>query len=283
MDRLSAEQVVACLKRLPALPAVVSRLLVSFDDEDIDVAQIARQIAQDQSLTARVLRVANSSFYGLQSQIGTINEAVVVLGFRAVRNMVLGTSLAGMFKTERCPPFDLSEYVRHSVAVGLAARALARETGQNSQSADLAFTGGILHDIGKLVLAACFPEKYSAVLESQGSHGSLPVDIEKAQLGLDHAEMGGLLAEAWHFPLILREVVAAHHLAPTNIGTYIGDLIHVADALAHGFVSHDDPEPVASPPDARVWGRLGLDAEKLERVRERVATEMEAVCMAYGV
>jgi putative nucleotidyltransferase with HDIG domain len=283
MDRLSADQVIACLKRLPALPAVVSRLLVSFDDEDVDVGHIARQIAQDQSLTARVLRVANSSFYGLQSQIATINEAIVVLGFRAVRNMVLGTSLAGMFKAERCPQFDLSEYVRHSVAVGLAARALARETGQNSQSADLAFTGGILHDIGKLVLAACFAEKYSAVLLSRGSHGSLPVEVERELLGLDHAEIGGLLAEAWHFPQILREVVLAHHLTPTDIGKSVGDLIHVADAMAHGFVSHDDPEPVAPPPDAKVWARLGLDPEKLERVRERVATEMEEVCLAFGV
>ena len=283
MEPLSSEQVIACLKHLPALPAVVSKLLVSFDDEDVDVGQIARQIAQDQSLTARVLRVANSSFYGLQSQIATINEAIVVLGFRAVRNMVLGTSLGGMFQAERCPQFDISEYVRHSIAVGLAARALARETGHNMQSADLAFTGGILHDIGKLVLCACFSERYSAVLLSQGSHGSLPVEVERELLGLDHAQIGGLLAEAWHFPTILREVVLAHHLTPTEIGTSIGDLIHVADAMAHGFVSHDDPAPITAAPDPKVWVRLGLDPEKLERVRERVATEMEEVCMAFGV
>ena len=89
MSLLSREQVAARLKQLPSLPAVVTRLLDSFANEEIDTAAIARQIALDQGLTARVLRVANSSFYGLQSRVGTINEAVVVLGFRAVRSMVL--------------------------------------------------------------------------------------------------------------------------------------------------------------------------------------------------
>ena len=154
MSTLQSEQIVARLKALPALPTVVAELLASFGNEDVDIGRLAEQISHDQALTARLLRVANSSFYGLQSRISTINEAVVVLGFRAVRSMVLAVGVSGVFRADQCPGFDPQLYIRHCVGVGLTARALARVTGRNPE---LAFTGGILHDIGELVLATCFP------------------------------------------------------------------------------------------------------------------------------
>jgi HD-like signal output (HDOD) protein len=103
MNTLKPEQVLACLHSLPALPAVVTDLLASFDNEDVDVGALARQIARDQALAARLLRVANSSFYGLQTRISSINEAVVVLGFRAVRSMVIAVGVGGVFRAEQCP------------------------------------------------------------------------------------------------------------------------------------------------------------------------------------
>ena len=105
MTMLNRDQVSARLKQLPSLPSAVSDLLASFSNEEVDVEQIARQIARDQGLTARVLRVANSSFYGLQSKVGTINEAVVVLGFRAVRSMVMAVSMNGAFRVDQCHGF----------------------------------------------------------------------------------------------------------------------------------------------------------------------------------
>jgi len=103
MTALSHEQVSARLKQLPSLPSAVSELLASFSNEEVDVEQIARLIGRDQGLTARVLRVANSSFYGLQCKVGTINEAVVVLGFRAVRSMVMAVGMNGAFSRRSLP------------------------------------------------------------------------------------------------------------------------------------------------------------------------------------
>lgn len=185
MSLLSREQVAARLKQLPSLPAVVTRLLDSFANEEIDTAAIARQIALDQGLTARVLRVANSSFYRLQSRVGTINEAVVVLGFRAVRSMVLAVGVNGAFRADLCLGFDQAAYLRHGVGTALRARELASATGHNPE---LAFTAGILHDIGHHVPSADAPGSLAglvlvadAVAHALGLNGSknemvMPVD-----------------------------------------------------------------------------------------------------------
>ena len=146
MNTLDRAQIAAHLKDLPSLPVAVTELLASFDNEEVEISRIAQLIARDQALTARVLRVANSSFYGLQSRVSTINEAVVVLGFRAVRSMVLAVGLSARFSAAHCGGFDPSAQLRHGVGVGLAARVLARLSGHNPE---LAFTGGILHDIGQ--------------------------------------------------------------------------------------------------------------------------------------
>lgn len=277
MERLTAGQVVDRLKGLPSLPSVVSDLLRSFDDENVDVGSVARQIAQDQALTAKVLRVANSAFYGLQNRVGSIQEAVVVLGFNSVRGMVLGTGISGVFQPERCPGFDLDRYARDSITVGLAARAMAGEAGLNGE---LAFTTGILHDIGRLVLASCFAERYSPALLAGGG-SSLASAVEREVLGIDHAEVGGLLAETWHFPPVLRDAVRFHHAVPasTSASPTITDLIHVADALAHGF-GRDGASGVV--PDPQAVSRLGLDEEKMVRVLARVDREMDEAFAAFG-
>jgi putative nucleotidyltransferase with HDIG domain len=279
MSRLEREQVVARLRQLPALPSAVSELLASFANEEADIGRIAQQIALDQGLSARVLRVANSSFYGLQSRVGTINEAVVVLGFRAVRSMVLAVGMSGAFRLDQCPGFDGQAYVRHGVAVGLAARALAPLVGHNPE---LVFTGGILHDIGELVLASSFPAQYAEALAYRKKHDCFMVVAERDILGLDHAEVGGLLAETWHFPSALHQAVAEHHAPATAAAGSLADLIHVADGVAHALgLAHSQEEQVM-PVERTAWLRLGLDSEMLARVLPLVEQGMDETCLAFS-
>lgn len=279
MTMLSQEQIVARLKNLPALPTVVCELLASFSNEAMDVTQLSRQISWDQALTARLLRVANSSFYGLQSRVATINEAVVLLGFRAVRSMVLAVSVSSLFRADHCPGFDAAAYIRHCIGVGLAARALAQQTGRN---ADLAFTAGILHDIGELVLASCFAEAYSQALAYREEHDCPMVVAERDILGIDHAAVGGLLADAWHFPASLHSAVAEHHAPSAATADSLADIIHVADAIAHGLgVAHSDKEMVL-PVDQTAWQRLNLDSEKLADILPQVVGGMDEACMAFS-
>lgn len=279
MTQLKPEQVLACLQALPALPAVVTELLTSFDNEDVDIAALTRRIACDQALAARLLRVANSSFYGLQTRVSTINEALVVLGFRAVRSMVIAMGVSGAFRAGQCHGFEVQPHIRHGIGVGLAARALALETRHNPE---IAFTGGILHDIGKLVLASCFAAQYSRALAYREQHDCLLVVAERDVLGMDHAEVGGLLADAWHFPPALRAALADHHGPAAATAASPADLIHVADAIAHGLGLAESTGEMVMPVDQTAWQRLGVDAEKIARVLPQVVDGMDEACAVFS-
>ena len=279
MNALNRAQVLARLGGLPPLPTTVSELLASFHNDDVDVGRIAHQISRDQALTARVLRVANSSFYGLQSKVGTISEAVVVLGFRAVRSMVLAVGINSALRVERCPGFNTPAYLRHCVGVGLAARELARLTGFTPE---LAFTGGILHDIGELVLASNFPGQYAEVLDYRRRHDCFLIDAERDVLSMDHTEIGGLLAETWHFPMALHEAVNDHHAPAGAPASSLADLIHVADAIARGLGLGNYPEEMVMPVERISWQRLDLSPEKIALVLPTVLAGMEETCLALS-
>jgi len=279
MNAIRPEQVLARLQQLPALPTAVTGLLASFGNEEVDIGLLARQIARDQTLTARLLRVANSSFYGLQSRVGTINEALVVLGFRAVRSIVLAIGMGRVFRSDQCPGFDLQGYIQHSVGVGLAARGLAQLTGRNPE---LAFSGGILHDIGELVLASCFAEQYAAVLAYRNQHDCALVVAERDILGLDHAAVGGLLADSWHFPPSLKSAVAEHHSPAAATADSLADLTHVADAIAHGLGQGKSDREMVMPVDPTAWRRLGLDSEKIARILPLVTDGMDEAAQFFS-
>ncbi|MCK6410835.1 MAG: HDOD domain-containing protein [Azonexus sp.] len=279
MNPLSHEQVLSRLRQLPSLPAAVTELLTSFDNEDVDIAAIVRLISRDQGLAARVLRVANSSFYGLQSKVASINEAVVVIGFRAVRSMVLAVGVTGLFKVDKCPGFDLRSYLRHGVGVALVARALASHYGRNPE---MAFTGGILHDLGQLALAANFPGELSAALAYREQHDCPLVVAERDLLGIDHAAIGGILAENWSFPDTLRAALADHHAPAAATADSLADLIHIADAVSHGLGLAACRHDLVMPVDRTAWQRLGVDAAVLTAILPQVMQDMEETCAALA-
>lgn len=275
MTHLSSEQVIARLKQLPSLPSAVSEVLASFGNEDVDVDTIAHQIARDQALTARVLRVANSSFYGLQTKVGTIHEAVVVLGFRAVRSMVLAVGMNGAFRVDQCPGFDAPAYLRHGAGVALAARSLAPLMGQ---SPELAFTAGLLHDIGVLVLASSFSRPYAEALAYRKQHDCFVVEAERTVLGIDHAEVGGLLAETWRFPASIREAIAYHHSPADASEESLANLIHVADATTRALGLSGAANEMVPPLDPVAWKRIGADWDAYVRILPQIERDFEETC-----
>lgn len=279
MNLITHDQVAARLKQLPSLPSAVADLLATFGDEDIDVDRVAVQIARDQGLTARVLRVANSSFYGLQTRVGTIHEAVVVLGFRAVRSMVLAVGMSGAFKVDQCPGFDMTAYLKHGVGTALACRTLAPLTGHNP---DLAFTAGLLHDIGQLLLAANFPRQYAMVMGYRKRHDCFLVVAERDVLGLDHTQVGGLLAEAWRFPDSLREAVIDHHAPAASPATSLASLVHVADVTSHALGLSGSADELVMPLDRTAWQRLGGDWAAYAEALVMIGKTFEETCQALA-
>ena len=168
MTHPSLAEMIARLHKLPAMPAVAMELLSSLSDDNTEVDALARRIAQDQAIAARVLRVANSPFYGLQTQVGSIRDAIVVLGFSSVRSLVLTATVVSGLPAGRCPGFSQEHFWRHGLAVGVAARNLARALGHKG---DNLFIAGLLHDIGRLVLFKQTPEAAGAAMAAAAASG----------------------------------------------------------------------------------------------------------------
>ncbi|WEF31159.1 HDOD domain-containing protein [Pseudoduganella chitinolytica] len=211
---LTYDEVVEGLGDLPSLPAVVMELLNSIDQEDVDIGLLARKVSHDQALTAKTLRLANSSAYGFQVKVTTIQQAITYLGFETTRNLITAAAVTGCFAEGKCAGFDHKAFWRHSIGSAACAKVLARHMRFNQ---DYAFTAGLLHDIGRLVLVSGFPRHYERVLAWRAQHDSTLLLAERTVLGIDHVEAGLALAEHWNFSDTMRLAIGGHH-APTRPG-----------------------------------------------------------------
>lgn len=279
LPMLTLEAVLADIRQLPSLPAVVGELIRTLDNESAGIDQLAEGIARDQSLAARALRVANSSFYGIQHKVSSIHDAIVILGFRAVGSLVMAASVTGYFTPPQGVPFDLGHFWRHGLGTALCARALARHAGLDTEAG---FSAGLLHDIGVLMLLTTRPEHYARVLAHRKEHDCHVPEAERAILGFDHAQAGAALASRWRFPADIVRAVALHHAPegrPENAATAsLCDVVHVANILAHALDLAGAPQVLVPALSAAAWHRLGLDAAMLKRMLPGIEQEHESYC-----
>ncbi len=267
-----ATHLIAKIGQLPPLPAVASELLKSFDTEDVDIASIARQITRDHALTAKTLRIANSSFYGLAGKVATIPDAIAILGFRTIRSLVMTSAVIGTLPTAKSKYFDYPAFWSHSTGVAVTARLLAKRTGLAPESA---FTAGLLHNLGSLLLAACFPREYDAALLFCRERDCPLIDAEREVLGIDHAAVGDQLAQAWQFPAEIRSAIADHHPPHVHAADPVARLIHVADILVHGLgLAHLANEAVP-PLDAMTWQEFDFNIETLQALLAAIDNEVK--------
>jgi putative nucleotidyltransferase with HDIG domain len=192
------KRIISRLKDLPTLPQVVARIMQIVSNPMTSAADLNEVIAVDQALTAKVLRLANSAYYGFPKEITTIPQAVVILGFNTIRNLALSVSVHKMlFEGKERTHFSPREFWKHSVGTAVASKLLAKRIGFKAE--ENAFTAGLLHDIGKNFFEQHTPE-YNAVLDT-ALLGEEPLwKVERAQLGLDHAQVGAWMAEKWNLP-----------------------------------------------------------------------------------
>ncbi len=218
----------ASVQALPVLPTAVTRLLTITQQPEVSVGEIARVIESDPTLMARTLRVANSPLYSTGRAIKTAQQATVLLGIEAVVNLALGVSVASVQEQlHEQLPIDAEAFGRHSIAVALASRKLARHV--KLPHPGEAFVAGLLHDIGKLVLLMHHGEAYADVMR-RAQQGEEALDaLEKETFDLDHAAAGHALCLHWNVPASMAEAVAAHHAEP---GTHpVGDVVRKANNL----------------------------------------------------
>lgn len=219
-------------RQLPALPAAVMEVLDLIDRGDVNLAALEQRISRDQTLAARILRLANSPFYGCSQQVASIRQACVVLGIHTIRNVVTAVGVLGRFPPVADAHFNRFALWQHAIGTGVAARALARHCGRDQEAA---FTAGLLHDIGKLVLDVCFPEPFAEALRRCEEEGGLLREAEAAVFGFDHAVVGGRVARRWRLPATIADAIELHHAPDRAHASPLADLVHVADIVCRGL------------------------------------------------
>ena len=215
------------LRLLPPFPAVANRVLSLVSDEAIPASKIGAIIKTDPTFTAEILRVANSALFGLRREIATVEHAVTTLGLSRVKSMATLIALNGMIK----PALKLESLHRvwtHSLVTALVTEELARTA---NSGVDVAYTAGMLHNLGSLGLMSAYPEEYDRMLEVSRDCGFDLILTERDLFEIDHCAAGAYLAEEWNFPKAIIEAIATHHDQPAQ-GTTLSNLVRVAWRLA---------------------------------------------------
>lgn len=275
-NTLSYDDVVRNLDDLPSLPAVVMELLNSIDQDDVDISVLAKKVSHDQALTAKTLRLANSPLYGLQVKVTTIQQAITYLGFQTTRNLITAAAVTGCFAEGHCPGFDHKAFWRHSIATAACAKVLARQMRFNQ---DYAFTAGLLHDIGRLVLVSCFPNQYSITLAYREEHDCYLLEAERKVLGVDHVDAGMALAEHWNFSDTMRLAIGGHHDPEAPGAGFLAAIIHVADAIVHALDLAQVRDDLVPPVSTVAWTALGLDEEIYLQLFRETELQYEEISM----
>jgi putative nucleotidyltransferase with HDIG domain len=266
---------------LPSPPTFYFEIVRALRSDHVDLEELGGKAAKDPALTAKLLQISNSAVLGLRHKVTRVQDAIGYLGLETTRSLVLLAHSFSYCDKIRTAGFSIERLWQHSLAVGGLARRIARAESARPETIDESFLAGLLHDIGKLLLAANMPDEYSQVIarvrQPTGSDG-LPVSLWQAefdQFGATHAEIGAELMATWNLPLTVVEALALHHRPAKLISPAFAPLaaVHVADAFAYDFSNPKDPLDQAEVDLTYLWD-VGV-AERLETWREACREEFQ--------
>jgi putative nucleotidyltransferase with HDIG domain len=278
MNAPTLGELTAHAEALPSLPEAVSYLMRSLKDERADADTLAYHINSDPAIVARLLAAANSVASGLSTRIYSAKQAFLVLGVDRVIGIIMASALSYRYDT-RNSGFDSRLLWRHSIGVASCAQVLAEQIGINP---DLAFTGGLLHDIGQLLMHISCPPTYTEVLELHQRDDCSLITAERALFGYDHSEAGRALAIYWKLPAEIVDAIAAHH-EPDEQGSEMGNLIHVSEVLSHALDLGEQPNNQVPDLSELACANLGLSWPKLSAQFAEIEARYEGLRIALGI
>jgi len=265
------KQMVGRLGRLPSIPALYLKLVNQLQDPLIDLEVVAATVSQDIAMTAQILKLVNSAFFGLRRNISNADQAVTYLGVDTLKSLVLSAQAFSQFDGNVNHGFSMDQLWAHSLQVAAVARGIAREEGGASTLAEEAFAAGLLHDTGQLILAANLRTEYCDLIQ-RARAVPCPLEVMEAQAyGTTHAEVGGYLLGLWGLPTPIVEAIMLHHhprLSPVSSFTAL-TAVHVAEALCAATAGSAEAN-AETHPDLDYLTALGL-AGRLDRWREVAA------------
>jgi len=268
---------VARIEHLPVLPEAYNRISAELAKGDPSPREIGDIVARDVALSANILKLVNSAYFGLPRHIGAPQQAVIVLGVNVIRSVILSLHIFKSFEARPRQSFSLPLLWGHSMRAGAIARSIAKAEGMHREAADHAAIAAMLHDVGKLVLDAQCEDECRRVYAEVREKNRRVAEVEAEQLGLTHAEVGAYLLGLWGLPLPVVHAVARHHdAAPGQGGLGVADVVHFANLLDHEIFVFNEHYARAEPSEERlaaIGGRERHEAWTAEAVRMGLGQE----------
>ncbi len=273
------------MDQIPSLSPIVARLIAIVNSSASSAEDAAKLIENDPALTSKVLRLANSAFYGIPRSVASVQSAVVILGFNTLKSIVLSASVMRLFPQQKTSiGFDKIRFWRHSIICALVAKILAENIFHTiSIDPQSAFCSGIMHDIGKLIFDLFMPKEYAGVCERSRKNKTPLAQTEVDSMGIDHADLGRILSDKWALPIDLEYAIVFHHRPQAaNKLRELVTLVHMADAITHrikcGLWDDEAPFPewkearkILSIDDTRYQHIVDLSADEIEKYQEFLA------------
>ena len=261
------KSLVAQLRSLPSLPSLYFRIMEALASPDSTVEQIGGIIASDPSMTAKILQLVNSAFFGIARRISNPVEAVQFLGVGRIRSLVLSLHVFSCFEQARPGNFSIERVWKHSMATGLIAQKIARMQKAERNVVDESYVAGMLHDIGKVMLATSLPGEYEAAVDLAARERLPLAEAEREIFGVTHAHIGAYLLGLWGLPITIVEAVAFHHDPLEGAVPAFSPLaaVHLASALEHEQTDEESAVPMRSI-ESEYLAEIGLDS-RLEEWR----------------
>ncbi len=270
---------VGTIKNIPTLPEVMHEVLATVASEDSSAADLAAIVSKDQAICSRVLKMANSAFYAQSRKIFNIGDAIVILGFDAIVQLMLATTVLTAFDSKRLRGgFSMYGLWKHSIGTAFVSKMVAEHAGKGMDSY-LAYTSGLLHDVGKLVLAHYFPDDYAPVFKKIESEDLYMYEAEREVLGFTHCDMGEWLFSRWNFPDRLIDLVMYHHEKfPRRYGRDPeGRAVRLANILANQWDIGNSGNKKAYSARSEDYSPFGLDDKSLERIEHKFRETEEQI------
>lgn len=268
------QKAVAKVSEISSLPEITTRIVQVVEDPKATARDMHDIVRTDPALATKILKVVNSAFYGLPSQIASLDRAILMLGLSAVKNIALAASLARLFRVDALSDqFAARDLWRHCVAVGVCSRLIARR----GPAQDELFVAGLVHDVGLIVSQQLYPVWLKEIVATCLSHPQSFCAAETRTIGADHQALGGALATRWRFPLGLRAAISYHHepqvLQPEFSRTVA--MVHLADILCcqghHGFWLTAQSQEISS----EVLELVGYTQAQLDEVNAELPARIE--------
>ncbi len=274
------EKILGSIENLPPFPETARKVLELSGDSDVDFKEIINVIKYDEALTSNCLKVCNSSYYGLRTKTFTVDQAAVILGIENIQTIAIASAreLSGYAGAQDGYSMNAGELWRHSVITATISQLLFKKEG--AQEASILFTSALLHDIGKVVLNEYIDKDTGKLVALAQREGLSLVEAEKVAFGIDHAELGGLIAEKWRFPSMLSNSIRNHHHSADKFIPNIEAWVRLSNLVYHAWLANSvyshRPEIISRIKESVLF-QFGLKQTHIDQLSADLQLELQKI------